>query len=125
MSIEHIQTREFLDEIFENGGAAVIDFWASWCAPCHALAPVYEALSEHFADEPVSFYKLSTEDHPELSKQFNVRSIPTVIFVLDGKVVDHAVGGGDPQRLRKKVNALLARQRGDGFFARLTGKNDR
>jgi thioredoxin 1 len=111
-----------LDDIMERGTPTVIDFWADWCGPCKAMAPHFEATAEHYADEPVEFFKLNTQHHPELARIFNVRSIPTVVFLLDGEVVDHSIGALDAQKLSKKVERLLSRARGESFLDRLLGR---
>ena len=120
--MHEITSKEELDEIMSGERPAVIDFWGQSCGPCLAMAPQYEALAEHYAEEDIGFYKLNTGHHPQLASMFNVRSIPTFIFVLDGKVVDHNVGACDPQRLAKKVDTLLSKSRGESFFDRLIGR---
>lgn len=117
-----ITSRQMLDDIMDSGAPAVIDFWADWCGPCKAMAPHYEATAEQYGDEPVEFYKLNTQHHPDLAGMFNVRSIPTVIFLLDGQVVDHSIGALDAGKLSKKVDRLLSKARGETFFDRLLGR---
>jgi thioredoxin len=108
MSTTNIDTAKLLDEVMgPEGGPALIDFWAPWCGPCRMMGPHYEAISETYADYPVAFYKLNTEDHPELSRRFRVRSIPTVLLIHEGEILDVLVGVSDQRRLGKKVNWLL------------------
>ena len=68
------------------------------------------------------FYKVTTEAQPELAAAFNIRSIPTMVLVHDGEVLDVVVGALDARRLSAKVDWLLSRARGEGFWARLVGR---
>lgn len=87
------------------------------------MAPHFEAVAESYAEQDVDFYKLNTEHLPELARFFNVRSIPTIIFAHQGKVLDHSIGALDANKLSKRVDKLLARARGEkvGFFEKLFG----
>ena len=115
-----ITSREQVEEIMKPGGpSALIDFWASWCGPCRMMAPNYEAAAEVMADEPVTFYKVDTQKYPEISAAFNVRSLPTVVAVSDGKVEDVVVGAQDCLSLKRIAERLVSRSEGDGFFSRL------
>jgi thioredoxin 1 len=115
-----LQTPDDVEGVMaENSGAVVIDFWSSTCGPCLAMAPEFDAVARRYANEPIRFCKVQTDAHPELAAPFHIRSVPTLIFALDGEIVDAAVGRMNEQRLTKKVDWLLGRQRGDGFFTRL------
>lgn len=109
----------------ETGGPAVMDFWAPWCAPCRAVAPHFEAVAEAYKEQGVSFYKVNTESQPRIAAAFNVQSIPTMIFVNGGQVLDVYVGALSGDRLAAKVDWLLSKARGEGFFARLFGRGKR
>jgi thioredoxin 1 len=70
-------TKDNFNEIVGGGGTVVIDFWAEWCGPCRRFAPTFEAASvEH---EDIIFAKVNTEEQPELSQHFQIRSIPTLM----------------------------------------------
>jgi thioredoxin-like negative regulator of GroEL len=104
-----------------DAGAVIIDFWSSEAGPSEAVAD-FCAVAHDFADRPVRFCKVQTDAHPELLETFRIESVPTVLFALDGEILDAAVGRMDRERLRKKVRWLLSKQRGDGFFSRLFGR---
>jgi thioredoxin 1 len=100
---------------------ALVDFWASWCGPCKQMAPNYEEVAEEMEDEPIDFYKIDIQQHPELSEAFHVQSVPTLILVHDGEVLDTAIGALSSAQIRKKADWLLSKARGEGFFQRLFG----
>lgn len=92
---EHLSKQEFLDKVFnyeekeewdyQGDVPAIIDFWADWCAPCKAVAPVLEELSEEYGDQ-LKVYKVNTEKEQELAGVFGIRSIPSLLFVpTEGK----------------------------------------
>ena len=106
----------------QGGGPAVIDFWAAWCAPCRAMKPIYEGVAEAYQDTEVGFYSLDTEGQKDLARGFRIRSIPTLLLIDDGEIVDVVVGRIDGKRLSKKVDWLIARSRGEGMLSRLAAR---
>lgn len=78
-------------EAIESGKVVVIDFWATWCGPCMKLGPVVEELAEKYGDRAV-IGKLNIDEETEIVAENRIRSIPTVLFFKDGKVVDRSVG---------------------------------
>ena len=81
----------FAAEIETYQGLAVVDFWATWCAPCRMIAPIVEALATEYAGT-VKVAKLDVDNNTKTSARFNVRSIPTILFFKDGKLIDQVVG---------------------------------
>lgn len=122
MTVEAITTQAKVTQIMQPGGpAAMIDFWAGWCGPCRTLAPHFAAAAEAMEGEPIEFYKVDTENHPDLSAAFNVRSLPTIVLVHDGQIVDVLIGVRDASSLQKVARGLVSRAKGEGFFQRLFG----
>ena len=78
-------TKDTIHETIENHDIVLIDFWAEWCGPCRMFAPVYEKVSEKYADRDVSiaFAKVDTEAEQELAAGFGIRSIPTLVAFRD------------------------------------------
>jgi thioredoxin 2 len=94
-----VSARTFATQIERNDIAVVIDFWAQWCGPCKAMAPVYERMALEFEPE-VRFLKVDTEAEPELSARYNIRSIPTLMLFRNGKVIAQQAGALGAEALR-------------------------
>ena len=102
---------EFTDANFDEAaistkGVAVVDFWAEWCGPCRMVAPVIEELSKDY-DGKALIGKLDVDSNPGVSMKYGVRSIPTILFLKDGEVVDKHVGTATKQALAAKIDAML------------------
>jgi thioredoxin 1 len=95
-------TRDNFESIITGNPMVIVDFWASWCAPCRAFAPTFETASERHAD--VVFAKVNTEEQPELAAAFNIRSIPTLMLFRES-VVLYADAGALPPAVLEEVLA--------------------
>lgn len=100
-------TDQTAKEAIESGKVVVIDFWATWCGPCMKLGPVVEELAEKYADKAV-IGKLNIDENDEVVAENSIRSIPTVLYFKDGKVVDRSVGLVSLADLEAKLLPLLA-----------------
>jgi thioredoxin 1 len=87
-------------------GLSMIDFWAVWCGPCRIIAPSVETLADQYQGQVV-VGKLDVDANQRSATEFNVRSIPTVLFFLDGKVVDQVVGAVPLAALENKLKQHL------------------
>jgi thioredoxin 1 len=84
----------------------VVDFWASWCAPCRFLSPIIEELAKDYAGK-ITFGKVDVDANPKVSTSFNISSIPTVMMFKDGKVADISIGAVPKQMLETKLKRLM------------------
>jgi thioredoxin 1 len=96
----------FADTAIEKGGVAVVDFWAEWCGPCRMVGPVIKELAKEY-DGKALIGKLDVDSNPEVSMKYGVRSIPTILFIKDGEVVDKQVGVASKHALASKIDALI------------------
>ena len=96
----------FSETALANDTVAVVDFWAEWCGPCRLVGPVIEELAGEYA-EKVKIGKLNVDHNPSVSMQFGVRSIPTILFIKNGQVVDKQVGAASKATLKQKLEAIL------------------
>ena len=99
-----ITMKNFETEVMQETKLTVVDFWASWCGPCKMLSPVVEALSEELPD--VKFCKVNIDDEQELAMRFRIESIPTLLFVKNGKVEKKLVGFRPKEELRKELESM-------------------
>ena len=93
-------------ELLESGKPVVIDFWAPWCGPCRSIAPIVEELATAYGDRAV-IGKYNVDDGDELSVEYGIRNIPTLLFFKDGQMVDKHVGTITRDALAAKIDALL------------------
>lgn len=99
-------TEQNFDEVLANNPVAMIDFGATWCGPCKALAPVVEEISNDYEGR-AAVGKADVEECPAIAARFRIRNVPTVLFFKNGELVDKSVGGVQKKTLTDKLDALL------------------
>ena len=101
MSVITITKDNFQQEVLSSDKPVLLDFWASWCGPCRMVSPTVDEIAAERSDIKVG--KINVDDEPELAAQFRIASIPTLMVVRDGKVVNQAVG----VRPKAMINAMI------------------
>ncbi len=100
-----LDERNFDETLAVAEGLVMVDFWAAWCGPCRAVAPVLEDLARSSGGK-VTLAKVNVDENRALAARYGIRSIPTILFVKDGKVRDQVIGAVPKQELQAKLAAL-------------------
>ena len=100
-----ITAESFKSEVVDGKGPAVIDFGATWCGPCQRLAPAIDQMAAHYAGK-VLIGKVDVDQEQELASQFDVMSVPTILFFVDGKKVDQIIGA-NPEKIRARIEQMI------------------
>lgn len=101
----HISDDAF-DAVVGQSGTVLVDFWAPWCGPCQAIAPVLDALAAEYQDR-ATIAKIDVDQHQQKAAQFGVRSIPTLVLFKDGQPVQTLVGLQDRAALASAIESAL------------------
>ncbi len=103
MAVMHVTKENFEAEVLQSEKPVLVDFWAGWCAPCKMGAPVLEEIAAEVAD--VKITKVNVDEQPELAQKFQVMSIPTMVLIKEGKVVDTTVGAQPKEDLVRFIHS--------------------
>jgi thioredoxin 1 len=98
---------DFASSVEQQAGLTVVDFWAAWCGPCRMIAPILEQLAVEYEGK-LTVAKLDVDANPRSAARFGVRSIPTLLFFKDGKLVDQVIGAVPKSTLEAKLQQHAA-----------------
>ena len=103
--ILEIGDSNFESEVLQSVKPVLVDFWAPWCGPCRAIAPIVEELAKDFGDK-VKFTKCNVDENPTTPTKYGIKSIPTLIFFKDGEVQDKIIGIVAKSRLEEMISKV-------------------
>jgi thioredoxin 1 len=106
MSIQHFTDGNFKQEVLESKVPVMVDFWANWCGPCKMIGPIVEELAKEYAGK-MKIGKLDVDNNPNSASAYGIMSIPSLIFVKNGKVMDQVTGALNKAALKKKIEENL------------------
>jgi thioredoxin 1 len=102
MALLHFTDANFKKEVLDSDTAVLVDFWAAWCGPCKAIAPVIEELSREY-DGKMKFGKVDVDENSRTASQYGIMSIPTLIFFKKGKIVEQVTGALSKAELKNRI----------------------
>jgi len=104
--VENVTIDSWDKEVIQSSQPVLVDFWATWCAPCRMVAPTVEELAREYAGK-AKFVKVNTDENPDLASRYKIRGIPTLMFFKNGQMVDQIIGAVPKAHLKTKLDALL------------------
>jgi thioredoxin 1 len=102
----HISDQDFETRVLKSSTPVIVDFWATWCPPCRALAPTYEQLSKEYQGK-LAFAKMDIDENQVTPMRLHIQAVPTLIVFKDGREVARLVGP-HPLRLKSEIDRILA-----------------
>ena len=102
-----VTENDFDNEVLQSDQPVLVDFWAEWCGPCHAVAPVLDTIVAERPDE-LKLVKVNIDEAPRVAQRFEVQAIPTLVLIHRGQVLDRQIGAAPESTLRAWLDRALA-----------------
>jgi thioredoxin 1 len=106
MAVQTTTDANFATDVLQSDKLVLVDFWAEWCGPCRAIAPILDDLATEMSQD-VKIVKVNIDENPDLPVKYGVRSIPTLMLFKNGEVLETQVGGGSKQTLQEWIQQAI------------------
>ena len=104
--VKHVGDSSFDKMVLKSGVPVLVDFWAPWCGPCRKIGPMIEELAQDYSGR-IDVVKVNIDESPKTAQSFGIRSIPTLLFVKEGKVFETIVGAAPKNQLEAVIERML------------------
>ncbi len=105
-AVANISKESWDKDVIQSQDVIMVDFWAVWCSPCKMISPIVEELAKDYEGK-AKFFKVNTDENPDLASRYKIRGIPTLMFFKKGQLVDQVVGVVPQTQLKAKLDSLL------------------